>query len=195
MASQEKTYVPLQWHRISWLPGEPWSKTLQKIEKSGVRAVDLERCVYVIRLNGNICIKYPKGASPTVYIGEGNLKQRLKQHEKWTSELVELVGPFEFQVCITVPRVRKNAHAYKSVEAALINYFAVVYRTTPLWNKQFETETSRYIYSEKSFKEALNMGSGARYLWAIQPMKSSRFARVYDQNATGRKRPAFGSPP
>ncbi|KAB1444193.1 hypothetical protein [Bordetella bronchiseptica] len=176
-------HVPLGWHRIDWMPGETWGKDiLQKLRCLGIKEAQLRRCVYVIRLNGDICIDYPGGESPTIYIGEGRFAQRIKNHSKWATKLEALVGEFSFQVCIAMPRVQKNRDAYRDAEAALLEYFGEKYGTTPLWNKQYETRTClHYEYNEHSLKEAVNKRSGAKYRWAIRPMKSSEFHRYFDQ--------------
>ncbi len=176
-------HVPLGWHRIPWLPGDSWTHTIApRFQDLGVSSLELKRCVYVIRLNGNICIDYGKGTSPTVYVGEGNLRQRLKHHEYWAPKLKELLDCYKFQLCVAVPRVRNNPYAYKDAEAALIQYFGNQYGTTPLWNKQYEKRSApHYEYAKSSIKEALNKRSGAKYQWAIRPMRSSDFHRVFTQ--------------
>ncbi|MBU2827973.1 MAG: hypothetical protein ACYCY2_07615 [Acidithiobacillus ferriphilus] len=69
--------VALDWKRIDWMPKETWKKNiLPKIEAVGLKHEDIKRSVYVIRLNGDFCIQYPDGQSPTIYIGEGNFGQR-----------------------------------------------------------------------------------------------------------------------
>lgn len=175
--------VPLDWHRIDWMPGDMWKRDiLPKLIRAGITEAMLGRCVYVIRLNGDFCIGYPNGESPTIYIGEGRFSTRISKHRSWLRDIQILVGEFSFQICVAVPRVRKNGYAYQDAEAALLEYFGKKYGTTPLWNKQYETrKCPHYIYNELSIKEALNKRSGAKYHWAIRPMKSSPFYRCFKQ--------------
>jgi hypothetical protein len=169
-------HLALSWNRIDWLPNETWARnTLPKLEEVGLTLTDLKRSVYVIRLNGDYCIEYPGGESPTLYIGEGNFNQRINQHRKWVTELKELVGEFSFQVRIAVPRVRNNPNAYLDTEAALLARFRKNFKSAPLWNKQFERRRNDYSYSEALIDQAICKGSGAKYKWAIKPMKSSPF--------------------
>jgi len=127
--------VALNWHRIDWNPNETWRRTtLPKISQAGINEADLERSVYVLRLNGNFCIQYPNGQSPTLYIGEGRFSQRISAHRTWVTELQELVGDFSFQVCIAIPRVRNSAETYRDCEAALIDRFADLFGSAPMWN-------------------------------------------------------------
>ena len=90
-------------------------------------------------------------------------------------ELEELVGDFSFQVCVAMPRVRRNVFAYQDCEAALIDRFADHYGSAPLWNKQYETRRFPYQYNERQMDQALCKRSGAKYKWAVAPMKSSGF--------------------
>lgn len=169
-------HVTLPWTRIDWLPNETWKKnTLPKLDQAGVKPADLKRSVYVIRLNGDYCVEYPGGESPTLYIGEGNFGQRITSHRTWISELKELVGDFSFQIRIVVPRVRNNKEAYLDCEAALLERFVELFGSAPLWNKQFETRRNGYSYSQSQLDQAICKGSGAKYKWAIKPMKSSPF--------------------
>lgn len=172
--------VALKWHRVEWMPDDTWKKaTLPKVIAAGVDPDELKRSVYVIRLNGDFCVQYPRGESPAVYVGEGNFAQRINAHRQWVSGLRELVGDFSFQVCIGIPRVRNNPKAYLDTEAALIERFAHLFGSAPLWNKQFEGRRNGYSYSTRQVDEALCKRSGAKYKWAIKPMKSSPFYRNY----------------
>ena len=169
-------HVALAWKRIDWLPDETWKKqTLPKLAAEGLNPKDLKRSVYVIRLNGNFCIDYPKGTSPALYIGEGNFYQRITSHRKWVTELKELVGDFSFQVCLAIPRVQNNNDAYLDAEAEILDRFRQKFGTAPLWNKQFEKRRTHYEYACRSIDQAICKRSGAKYEWALRPMKSSPF--------------------
>ena len=172
--------VPLNWHKIDWMPEDTWKKiTLPKILNAGINPLDLRRSVYVIRLNGDYCVEYPLGESPTLYVGEGGFGQRINAHRNWVTELRELVGKFSFQVQIAVPRVRNNTEAYLDCEAAILERFGKVFGSAPLWNKQFENRRNNYKYSQSQVDQAICKGSGAKYKWCIKPMKSSPFYRNY----------------
>jgi hypothetical protein len=175
------THIALGWQRIKWLPEDSWSKkTLPELEKMGLTTIELKRAVYVIRLNGDYCIDYPKDTSPTVYVGEGNFHQRIMKHREWVIELKQLVGSFEFEVCIAVPRVRNSIYAYQDAEAAILDHFAERYGSAPLWNKQFEKRRCpHYEYSPKSINDVIGKRSGSRYEWAIRPLNSSPFYKNF----------------
>lgn len=176
-------HVPLDWKTIDWLPDETWKRDLiPKLEQAGISPIELKRSVYVIRLNGEFAVDYAKGESPTIYVGEGNFYSRISSHKVWVKEIRELVGKFSFQVCIATPRVKNNPDAYLDTEAALLDRFGVLFRTAPLWNKQFETRRcEHYEYSERQLDFALRKRSGTKYKWAIRPMRSCSFYASYEK--------------
>lgn len=168
--------VALKWHRFDWDPDETWRRTtLPKIARLGIRERDLSRSVYVLRLNGNFCIRYPWGESPTLYIGEGRFSQRISAHRAWVAELEELVGDFSFQVCVAMPRVRNNLWTYRDCEAALLERFAEKFGSAPMWNKQYESRLFDYEYNLRQMDQALCKRSGAKYKWSVAPMRASGF--------------------
>ena len=172
--------VALNWHRFDWDPDETWRKaTLPKLAALDISEKDLARSVYVLRLNGNFCIQYPWGQSPTLYIGEGRFSQRINAHRSWVTELEELVGDFSFQVCVAMPRVRNSPETYRDCEAALIHRFRERFGSAPMWNKQNESRLFDYAYNQRQMDQALCKRSGARSKWAVAPMPSSGFYKNF----------------
>lgn len=178
-------HVPLNWATIKWLPEEKWVKDVApKLSLAGLDIKNISRSVYVIRLNGDIAVEYEWGQSPVVYVGEGNFVSRIASHKTWVNEIRDLVGEFDFEVCVATPRVKNNGFAYLDAEAALLERFGELYGTAPLWNKQFETRRcEHYQYSSKQLNYALRQRSGMRYKWAIRPMRSSSFFDAYEKTA------------
>lgn len=85
--------VQIKWDWLQWKCSQTWKKDIFSILQSrGVSQEDLKRCVYVIKLDGLFAIEYPRGISPTVYIGEGNFEQRITQHKNWLMDLADLQG-------------------------------------------------------------------------------------------------------
>lgn len=185
MNQAASTKVRIDWQWISWRHGDSWTKDiLPQLSDLGVSEAQLKRCVYVIRANGNFAIRYPKGNSPTLYIGEGNFKYRLRRHQYWLGELHELVGDFSFEIGICFPRVRNSSKTYCDFEAALLDEFKDIYGCAPLRNSQMERRTRNYDYFPmEDIRAAIMIGKGVRYKWAIEPMKSSRFYDLYWRTA------------
>lgn len=168
--------VSLIWHRLDWRPKENPVALVDQLHALGVGREDLFRSVYVIRLNGNFCIQYPNGTSPTVYVGEGDFPVRIKKHAEWLKGLSDELMGDSFQVCVALPRVRKNENAYMDTEAVLIQRFIQMFGIAPLWNKQKENRKfDHHEYVLREIDEALCKRSGSKYKWAVMPLKSSQF--------------------
>jgi hypothetical protein len=143
-------------------------------KKHKITEEQLERAVYVIRTCGKFAIDYPNKPSPTLYIGEGNFKQRLMQHKNWLKELRELVGDFPFEIALEIPRARNNAYLYKDMEADLLHEFKEIYGLAPFLNKQMEYHDGDHDYEPyEEFIRPLQIGRGKRIPWAISPLPSN----------------------
>lgn len=173
--------VPLNWKVVKWNTAETWRKVLlPRIVDAGICESDLSRSVYVIRLAGKFAINYSKGTSPAVYVGEGNFGSRIQSHRSWAEGLKELVGEFSFELCLATPRVRKQEKTYRDCEAVLLHRFGERYGSAPLWNKQFERRRfPHHHYSQRKLDYALGQRSGARYQWALRPMRASKYYESY----------------
>lgn len=173
--------VPLVWTCVDWNPDETWQKDLlPRLVSAGASKGMLDRSVYVIRLAGNFVISYPKGESPAVYVGEGSFGSRIASHKKWARQLEELVGDFNFQVCVATPRVRKQENTYLDCEAVVLERFGKRFGSAPLWNKQFERRRfPHHHYNVEKIDYVIGKRSGAKYHWALKPMRASPFYASY----------------
>ncbi|SEQ12300.1 hypothetical protein SAMN05216522_101266 [Rosenbergiella nectarea] len=136
--------------------------------------------MYVIRLNGLFAIEYPRGISPTVYIGEGNFEQRITQHKNWLMDLAELQGEYEFLIGYCFPRAKNASKVYSEFEAMLIHEFRDIYGAAPLRNRQMEFQKSNHEFQPtREIRSAIMIGKGVRFHWAVKPMKSSSKYDVY----------------
>lgn len=115
-----KNLYPIAWHWIKLETTDTWSVVLRKLKNSGIKERALSRCVYSIRISARFAIKYPGGVSPTLYVGEGRLRQRVDSHRKWLAEFEKVFGPLKLELAVATPRVQNNTLAYKETEAALI---------------------------------------------------------------------------
>ena len=176
--------VALRWHKITWRPGEFWAKiTLPRLNEYGLTRADLSSSVYVIRLSGEYCIRYPKGHSPTIYIAEGVFPFRIHSHRSWILELKDLVKDFPVQIRkIAVPSVKNCTLTHRDCEAALLLRFRDKFGSTPLWNKQFVKRLClSYRYNLRQMDRAICIGKSTKYKWELRPMKASHFYDVYNQ--------------
>lgn len=175
--------IRITWTWFDWKPGYKWSEDiLPQLEAANLNEEQLKNCVYVIRVNGLFAIRYPKGTSPTLYIGCGNFRDRLKSHDNnWLCSLTELVGEnFFFKVGVCIPGIEKNVIADRDFEAAMLIEFKNIYGCAPLNNSQMQKRLSDYEYSpDDAIKSAIMIGKGVRYLWDISPMKSNALYNSY----------------
>ena len=172
--------VNVSWHWFKWQFGYKWHDILPQLEKVGLTEHDLERSVYVIRAAGSFAINYKYGASPTLYIGEGNFKQRIVQHRTWLEPLVNLVGEFPISIGVSIPKLKYYPEVYKYVEAALIQEFISEYGCLPLKNrhKEYPRHECQYEPTE-TLRSAIMIGKGYRYQWALEPLRANRFYEDY----------------
>jgi len=172
--------VTVEWKSVELTAGEGWVTLYSRFEDQGLTKEELQRCVYVIRVNGLFAIKYPKDVSPVIYIGKGQLKNRIKNHNAWMAGLQELVEEFSFQVSVCVPKNRTNVDVHCDMEAALIWKFVEMFGSIPLRNRRLEYEKQKYSYEpESAFKKPLMIGKGKRYLWSIRPMPANPYNRFF----------------
>jgi hypothetical protein len=170
--------IKCEWIRIPTEKGASFTeidngRTLtEALEFTPVPWDDLDRSVYVIRLNSDLIIEYPSGTSPVLYIGEGNISSRISHHRKqWLSEFAGEQRDFKYSIWFCVPRVKNNIDAYKSVEAHLIRMFIEIYGALPMFNRHKENEIYKYDY-ESSFYKVFSVGQGRRPKWSIKPLRS-----------------------
>lgn len=172
--------APLVWGWLKWKPGYTWTKNIvPQLQKAKIDVKNLDRCVYVIRVNGIFAISYPKKASPVIYIGEGSFQQRLSCHKDWLGDMGNLVHDYSFEIGVAMPRVKNSPDTYKDCEAALILKFREMHGAAPIANRRIEKRMFNYEYSERGVKEALQIGKGVRYHWAIRPMRASGLYKDY----------------
>lgn len=174
-----KNPYPIAWHWIKLETTDTWSVVLRKLKNAGIKEEALSRSVYSIRISAKFAIKYPGGVSPTLYVGEGRLRQRVDSHRKWLSELEKVFGPVKLELAVATPRVQNNSLAYKETEAALIQFFVKKYRSAPFKNSHIEYQKFGHTFVRENVAAALTPGKGTRYRWAIEPTKINPFYKTY----------------
>lgn len=91
----------------------------------------------------------------------------------------ELVRDYSFSIGVALPRVPNNVEAYKDYEAALIQRFRDIHGSAPMVNSHMEYRRTDYTYDEDVMREALLIGKGVRFKWAIKPMPSASLHEAY----------------
>lgn len=146
-----------------------------------------EQCVYVVRLRGDVAVAYGDSFSPVIYIGEGNAKSRLYGHAGWIARLLLSVPNIRIAIHVAELKRRNNTELCEFVEADLIRWFCEKYNRLPWFNRQRErSKESRYEYdldAEKGLRDAIAVGSGSSFLWAIRPTHNNEEAwGAYEKN-------------
>lgn len=170
--------VRVQWDRIYWRSGDVWNNDIIP-QLQTLKAQDLATCVYVISVAGVFAIRYPNAISPTLYIGQGNLHSRIKQHCKWMDKLNNLVTDYSFRIDVCRPQTYNNSPAHIDLEATLIHQFIHMYGCIPIHNKRKEYPCGKFRYNLTELKRPLMIGRGFRYQWAIEPLPSNTYHKKF----------------
>ena len=151
------TAVNIAWRWIDFDPKET-KKLITRLETARIPMTLIDRAVYVIRLQSPFAISYPTNYTPTLYIGEGNLVQRLNAHREWTANLQSIGYTFPIKVAICCPRVRNGYDAYRNFEAHLLKVFFDRYGSLPLKNSIHEHNAYDHTYERVATSGILGPG-------------------------------------
>lgn len=173
--------VKIRWYWIRIDPADRWKSVEDKLIKEGVDLTWLAKSVYVIRIQNDFSVSYPKGHSPTLYIGEGGFKSRILSHRKWLKQLYELTGVIPLEVGISFPRVQNNKLPHRTFEAHLLTCFFNRYDSLPLKNSIHENMQYDHHYEKKALAGIIGPGSGKKYKWALTPLRANSFHGVYSK--------------
>lgn len=153
------------------------------IENTHLNLSTVQRCVYVVRIAHTYSIEYRWRASPTLYIGRGSFKQRITAHLDWINDLGMLLRDLEIEVWFFAPRVQRNANAYKTVEADLIEEFVRANGSVPWFNSNRPWPVYDYEYEpELSFRHAVLQGRGSHFPWSLRPNGNNEMRHLFDKN-------------
>ena len=156
-------------------------------EQTGEDLKDLSTGVYAIRLSGGIEVQYEKGSSPLIYIGEGNVFNRLKQHyeQKLFDFMASLNGAnFDFFICEPWKKHYRNTDIHCQVEHDLLVEFAARYGGLserycyPLMNKI--AGSNRRVEFEGDWWKRPLYRYGPQPSWTIRPLAESGFVGALD---------------
>ena len=156
----------------------------EALAQQNFAAIDLTRCVYVIRMKGDFVIAYPKRRSPVLYIGRGSALGRLSSHlKRWLHEVDSFGKDVSIEIRVCRTRRRNFEDLYKYVEADLIARFAKRFGSIPFFNSRRETSFEEWVeYTDTDvalMKAALGVGKGNRPQWAIAPAPANKNYEVF----------------
>ena len=138
--------------------------------------------VYVIRLSGNMSVKYHLGDSPIIYIGEGVVESRLRGH--YNSKLFDFMRSlngvnFDFYICEPWKKNRQKKDFHQQIEFELIKNFAETFGglnvgdSFPLMNK-ISGKNKHVPVSGDWWKRPLRK-SNRKTNWILEPGQNSDF--------------------
>lgn len=178
-----KIKVEIQWHKLEFRDDEHWKDLLPRLRKIGWEEDQWKSCVYVIRTTKYFVIRYPnEKLSPVLYIGRGNLKQRIIKHKVWLNRIRELSGEeaLHIYVCApvgVVPRIGLRAF-HQELESDLIAEFKRAFGCRPLHNSYDGAAARPYSFRydpANAFKKPIGIGQGKSYRWEVVPRWTSGY--------------------
>jgi hypothetical protein len=173
--------VKITWHWVDFDPNTTRSNLKQQLVDISAPMTLIDRAVYVIRFKPPFAISYPDKYTPVLYIGEGDLINRLLAHREWTKRLLGLGYNFPLEVAFCCPRVKGNICAYQVFEAHLLKVFYERYGSLPLKNSIHENMAYDHQYDKIATSTVLGPGKGTRRTWSIQPLASNPFKAVFER--------------
>lgn len=138
---------------------------------------DIRQGVYVICLSQPFTIEYEGGCSEIIYIGMGNIRNRLKSHfENSLFDFMMSIAGANFDFYLTEPVKSQGDMYYKHIEYMLLNDFHSKRGEFPLLNtnagskKDFDDVGAGWNKPLKA--------SGKKPVWQIKPTKHWQFAKL-----------------
>jgi hypothetical protein len=176
--------IKVDWEWCAFKPPAVWPMVKKAaIDTTHLDLTEIQRCVYVVRIAHTYCIEYRWRASPTLYIGRGAFQQRITSHLRWINELSALLRELEIQVWFLTPRVKRNANAYKTVEADLIEEFVSEMGSVPWFNRNRPRPVYDHSYEPAlRFRHAVLQGRGSHFPWSLRPNGNDEMRTLFDKN-------------
>jgi hypothetical protein len=153
----------------------------QRFHDQNIDISSVKSGVYVISLSAPLSIKYSRGSSQIIYIGQGNLMGRIKTHfNKSLFRFMRSVAGANFDFHFAWPKRQNAADYYKHVEWMMLDEFKDKFggisekRPYPILNKN--------AGSYKNIKESSHWwkkplkNSGKRPLWTLELTDPTKFA-------------------
>ena len=157
-----------------------WKDFKKQFPAQKLKPLLSEQAVYVIRIMRPFAFLYQtdetESYSPVVYIGKGQFQKRITSHLKsWISHLSASIPGLQIRILFCEPRKQRLGAICEHVEADLLDVFEKSYGRLPLRNHRREPKRGNHDYDAKQVNQALNLGSGKGFHWAIKPLPSSHF--------------------
>ncbi len=141
--------------------------------------------VYVICLSNPLSIQYRKRRSQVIYIGMGNIINRLKSHFEKANGLfdfMESLSGANFDFYVAQPALAGTAHYYKHVEHLMLEHFCQEYgglgdkKRFPILNSNAGSNKN-FNGGNEWWKKPLK-ATGKKPQWELKPTSNSEFGAL-----------------
>jgi len=178
--------LSLSGDRRDWIEKEIVSCLLEKLDATWEKhqwdtaLSKFHKGVYVVTLADNICIKYERGYSHVVYIGKGQIRDKIKNHIKhWFTQFTQSLHDINFQIWLTEIKVPGAPNAFKDVEADLLEIFEKEYGGLPIQNSKGGNYHKKDHNYNAEWKQPLKVDPSIKKGWCIAPMPDNEwFAEI-----------------
>ena len=153
-------------------------------EKRNSSLYSVKQGIYVVALSDNLSIDYGGEPSKVLYIGRGQIFNRLFAHFKqWISYFSDSLQDISFDIWMTEVKVSGSKNAFKDVETDLLNHFYDKFGCYPIQNaKSGNYHEKEHDYSDnwnKPLRNPTNINNG----WAIRPLRNNDWAFEIEEDA------------
>jgi hypothetical protein len=152
-------------------------------ELSGYPLYDICEGVYVISLSSPLSVDYQFRWSPVIYIGLGNVVNRIKSHfDNSLFAFMESLSGANFDFSFASPHKPYHTDYYKHVEYQMLEYFSQKIggiddkKRYPILNKN--AGANKNIKEDEGWWTTPLKATGRRPYWALKPTEHSDFASL-----------------
>ncbi|THB66119.1 MAG: hypothetical protein D6B27_07175 [Gammaproteobacteria bacterium] len=179
------------------ISSEIWNKIDAKIRNSIMGTLDeywdeaygvtkplskVKQGIYVITLGDNLSIDYKGNPSKVIYIGRGQIRNRISNHFKhWVRYLSDSLQDISLDIWMTEIKVKGSANAFKEVETDLLYEFKKIHDSFPLQNSKngdYHKKTHEY---NNDWKKPLKNPSNIQNGWSIKPLRQNPWCYEFEE--------------
>jgi len=185
-------FLGLSDERRNWIESEIINKILEDIDNTWKKDQQItcltkvtplskvNKGVYVITLADNFCIKYERGYSQVVYIGKGQIRDKIKNYPKhWFLQFAKSKQEFRFNIWITEIKRQGSPNAFMDVEADLFEIFQKEHGGLPIQNSKGGNYHKKDHLYNSDWKTPLKVDPSINIGWCIKPMPDNEwFAEI-----------------
>ena len=179
--------LPIKWHHVLLTQSDEAADINRKLTVKKIPDVDFPHSVYIIRVAKMFLFEYEleskRKASPVIYIGQGRLRRRLKDHHGWMKSVQDQLNGIPLEIRFCFPKMPDGSAAHKEFEAHLITHFKGIYGKYPMKNQRREPTDPNIDFSDNKTAQIFGHGTGKSYKWIIRRRPQARSKKVGKSDA------------